>query len=167
MSIFLSRFCVLAITVQPLDIGSSYLDQRLLFILTQGYCLKVKVTKSWRTSNQGCSLFKIALVYCLLFFQEDRRENVNTFFNGLRSHLSDKPYCVCLSDYEFDIDNSKVDLNLKDLKKAIFNVAKSNKSHWGKLNPAKWLTLERQLHEMRQKAVKVCFLIQKLSDAST
>ena len=111
------------------------------------------------------SLFIIALVYCLLFFQKDRKENVNRFFEGLRSHhLCDKPYFVCLSEYEFDIDNSKVDPNLKDLKEAIFNVAKSNTStsHWGELKPAKWLTLERRLHEMRQKAVKVCYLIQKL-----
>ena len=91
---------------------------------------------------------------------------MNSFFQKLRNHLCDKPYSYCLSGHEFCIDNSIVDENLYYLKEAIFNVAKSDEIQWGELKPAKWLTLERRLHEMRQKEVKVCYLIQKLSDAS-
>ena len=69
--------------------------------------------------------------------------------NVARSHLVDNA--------DFTIDNAKedpVDPNLTRLKHKIFEVA-SKQQYWGELIPARWITLERALVELRVEGLKV------------
>ena len=91
-------------------------------------------------------------------FQDKKEDLSDQYFDQLRKLLMDKVTYSHLVDHDFTIDNAKEDPNLTELKEKIFEVAKKQQ-YWGELIPARWITLEKALVELRNKGLKVDFPI--------
>ncbi|XP_053392176.1 uncharacterized protein LOC128554881 [Mercenaria mercenaria] len=86
--------------------------------------------------------------------QEKREDMIDEFFYTLRKSLVDKATNCHLTDEDFAIDNSIVDGNIEKLRQHIFKVA-SRQSYWGELIPARWVTLENSIDNLKDKGEKV------------
>ncbi|XP_053388746.1 uncharacterized protein LOC128551849 [Mercenaria mercenaria] len=79
---------------------------------------------------------------------------IDEFFYTLRKSLVDKATNCHLTDKDFAIDNSIVDRNIEKLRQHIFKVA-SRQSYWGEFIPAKWVTLENSIDNLKDNGEKV------------
>ncbi|XP_053386594.1 uncharacterized protein LOC123538917 isoform X3 [Mercenaria mercenaria] len=86
--------------------------------------------------------------------QEKKEDMIDEFFYTLRKSLVDKATNCHLTDEDFAIDNSIVDRNIEKLRQHIFKVA-SKQSYWGEFIPARWVTLENSIDNLKDKGEKV------------
>lgn len=90
----------------------------------------------------------------LNWFQEKIEERTAKYFKDLRDLLIENDSFLHLVDDDFTINNAIVDPNLTRLKDKIFEVAKTQQ-YWGELIPARWITLEKAMIELRCEGFKV------------
>jgi hypothetical protein len=68
--------------------------------------------------------------------------------------LVEKATVSHLTEEDFAIDNTKQDDTVESLKRQILQTA-ARQQYWGELIPAKWITLENILLNLRKEGLKV------------
>ena len=79
-------------------------------------------------------------------------------FNAIRYRFAGNDASLHFIDKDFGLSNASLDPKFEELRATITEVAK-HQAYWGELKPAKWISLEKMLEDLRKNGVEVCINI--------
>ena len=81
-------------------------------------------------------------------------------FDAIRYRFAGNDASLHFIDKDFGLSNASLDPKFEELRQTIFEVAKQQ-TYWGELKPAKWISMEKMLEDLRKNGVEVILLFDR------